>query len=57
MLEDVRYPSGIRRIGLEADREYIIVVIASDVKVFGPGLFVLELKRGQFQFWYMFRPL
>lgn len=50
MFKYVGYSRVIRRIGLEANGEYIIPVISGNVKIFGTRLIMLKMESCKFQF-------
>lgn len=56
MLENVWHTSVIRRIRFEADAEDIVAVVASDVKMLGAGLVMLQVQGCQLKLWDMLGP-
>lgn len=53
MLKNVWHTGVIRRIRLEADAEDIVAVVASDVKMLGARLVMLQVQRCQLKLWNM----
>lgn len=49
MLEDVRHSRVVRRVGLEANGEAVVRIVARNVQVLGAGLVVLQVQGRQFQ--------
>ena len=57
MFENVRNTSRIRRVRLETDAEYIVLVVSCHVQIVGAGLVMLEHQRRQLQLRHMLRLL
>lgn len=53
MLEDMWDPSVIWWIGLEADREDVVLVVTSNVKMLSASLVMLQAESCELQFWNM----
>lgn len=53
MLEDMRHPRMVRWVCLEADREDIVLVFASNMQIVGARLVVLQVQSCQLEFWDM----
>jgi hypothetical protein len=51
MLQNVRHSSVVWGIGLEADGEDIVGVVACNVKILCAGLVVLEVQSSQLELW------
>lgn len=50
MLQDVRHAGGVRRVRLETDTEYIVLVISCYVEIICTSLVVLKVEGGKLQF-------
>ena len=51
MLQDVRNTRLVWRIGLESNREDVVPIIASKVKIFSTCSIMLKLESCKLQFW------
>lgn len=57
MLKYMRHACGVRRIRLEADTEYIVLIVPRYMQVVRSRLVMLEVQRRQLKLWYMLHSL
>ena len=57
MFQNVRNTRLVRRVGLEPDREDIVLIISGKMKAFGSGPIVLKLQGCELQLWHMLHTL
>ena len=53
MLQDMGHPGVVWRIGLEPNREYIVLVISRNVHILGTSLIMLQMQRCQLELRYV----